>query len=173
MIQPEQYQQFLKSVANDLEGDWLVIGGSLLAIIQSASRSTVDIDLCPINEMTNELRLSLMNVAQKSGISVESINPAADFFLKQIPNWKNSIILHISGAKGHLYRPSFELYLKLKVERLTQTDFEDCLLYYQWNKKNNNLIDLKVIQSFLDLKIKSEMNTEKLKLLENLKTKLT
>ena len=77
MILPEQYNQFLKSVANDLEGDWLVIGGSLLAIIQSDSRSTVDIDLCPINEMTNELRLSLMTVAQKSGLAIESINPAA------------------------------------------------------------------------------------------------
>lgn len=26
MINSEQYSQFLKSVANDLEGDWLVIG---------------------------------------------------------------------------------------------------------------------------------------------------
>jgi hypothetical protein len=41
MIKPEQYTQFLNSVANDLDGDWLVIGGSLLAIIQSENRATV------------------------------------------------------------------------------------------------------------------------------------
>lgn len=136
MIQREQYNNFLKSVADDLEGDWLVIGGSLLAIIQAESRTTVDIDLCPLNEMTNELRLSLMTVAQNAGLSIESINPAADFFLKQIPNWKSSIVLFMAGQKGNLYRPSFELYLKLKIERLSQTDIEDCILYYKWNKEN-------------------------------------
>ncbi len=55
-----------------------------------------------------------MTVAQNSGLAIESINPAADFFLKQIPDWKSSIILFLTGAKGHLYRPSFELYLKNK-----------------------------------------------------------
>ena len=170
MISAAQYTQFLKSVANDLEGDWLVIGGSLLAMIQSDSRNTVDIDLCPINEMTNELRLNLMTVAQKSGLSIESINPAADFFLKQIPNWKNAIILFMAGAKGNLYRPSFELYLKLKIERLTQTDCDDCVLYYRWNKKNNGLLDIKSIREILDQKIVSEKIVEKLNLLHKLKT---
>lgn len=173
MINSEQYNNFLKSVANDLEGDWLVIGGALLAIIQSDSRATVDIDLCPINEMTNELRLSLMTVAQNSGLSIESINPAADFFLKQIPNWKSSIILFLTGAKGHLYRPSFELYLKLKIERLTETDFEDCLLYFRWNKKNNFVLDFESIQKILDQKIFSEKIKEKLNLLHKLKIELT
>jgi hypothetical protein len=42
----------------------------------------------------------------------------------------------MAGQKGNLYRPSFELYLKLKIERLSQTDIEDCILYYKWNKEN-------------------------------------
>ncbi len=169
MIKQEQYNHFLKSVADDLEGDWLVIGGSLLAIIQAESRTTVDIDLCPLNEMTNELRLSLMTVAQNAGLSIESINPAADFFLKQIPNWKSSIVIFLNGKKGNLYRPSFELYLKLKIERLSQTDIEDCILYYKWNKKNQ------ISAQFSDIllqKISVEKNEEKLKSLHFLLSSL-
>lgn len=172
MIKAEQYSRFLKSVTNELEGDWLVIGGSLLAIVQSDSRATVDIDLCPIDEMTNDLRINLMRVAELSGLSIESINPAADYFLKQIPNWKSAIILHITGQKGRLFRPSFELYLKLKIERLSQTDFDDCLLYFKWNMNVKNSVNKSEIQNILDSKLVSEKNSEKIELLKRLKLEL-
>ena len=170
MINSKQYSEFLKSVVNDLEGDWLVIGGALLAIIQTESRATVDIDLCPIGEMNNELRLSLMTVAQNAGLTIESINPAADFFLKQIPNWKSAIVLFLKGSKGSLYRPSFELYIKLKIERLSETDILDCILYYEWNIKNNLPIDTEEIFKLIDQKLRSEKNSDKIVRLQKLKS---
>ena len=100
MITAEQYQNFLIKILDFLEGDWVVIGGSLLALIKADSRVTADIDLCSIDELTNEKRLSLMKLATEVGLNIEAINPAADFFLNQIPNWKSSIILYKSGIKG-------------------------------------------------------------------------
>jgi len=86
MISNDQYQNFIEAVINELDGDWLIVGGSLLSVVQSNSRHTVDIDLCPVDEMTNEKRLNLMDIAQKSKLSIEAINPAADFFVRQIAN---------------------------------------------------------------------------------------
>ncbi len=177
MISSEQYENFLKSVVQHLEGDWLVIGGSLLAILKTPSRATVDIDLCPLAEMNNDLRLSLMKVAQEAGLSIESINPAADFFLQQIPNWKSSIIPFLTGAKGALYRPSFELYLQLKLNRCSQTDIEDCRLYLDWCLKNKSPVDKEASLLSLQKKIEelssspSKTSSELINQLQNLKNK--
>ena len=93
MITRKQYDDFIKNVLEEIESDWVIIGGSLLAIIHASDRSTADIDICPLNEMTNEQRLLLMNIATKSGLPIEAINPSADFFLRQIPNWKAALVL--------------------------------------------------------------------------------
>lgn len=141
MISSEQYQKFLKNVVNNLEGDWVLIGGSLLYVLGASQRVTSDIDLCPIHELTNEKRLALMDLALKSGLSIESINPAADFFLNQIPNWKQSLVLVEQGEKGALFRPSLELYFQLKLSRATTTDIQDCISFLNWHIENNLSFD--------------------------------
>ncbi len=146
MIQAENYQKFINLVADEISGDWLVIGGSLLAVLGENQRVTADIDICPIENMTNSSQLELMNLALKCDLSIEAINPAADFFVKQIPNWKNSIILLKKGLKGSIYRPSLELYFKLKLARCTESDIEDCLSFLTWYKKNNLDYDKPVIK---------------------------
>lgn len=146
MITRIQYDEFLKNILEDIENDWVIIGGSLLAIIHASDRSTADIDICPLDEMTNEHRLQLMKIADKSGLPIEAINPSADFFLRQIPNWKSSLILFRFGKKGKIFRPSLELYLKLKLNRGSDTDIEDCICFINWHKKNSleiNSIDIK------------------------------
>lgn len=137
MISLEQYKLFLQSMVTELEGDWVLIGGSLLAVINAESRFTSDIDLCSIDELSNEKRISLMKLAEQAGLSIEAINPAADYFLKQVPNWKNSLVILQNGIKGNLYRPSLELYMALKLNRGTDTDIKDCLSFIRWHLKNN------------------------------------
>lgn len=141
MIKLESYQKFVNSVADEITGDWLIIGGSLLAILGAHQRVTADIDICPIGNMNNDLQLELMNLAIKCGLSIEAINPAADFFVKKIPNWKSSIVLFKKGQKGAIYRPSLELYFKLKLARCSESDLEDCLSFLSWYKKNNLAFD--------------------------------
>ena len=100
MLTQAQYNLFLQQVLDSIEGDWVLVGGSLLALLQPNFRATADIDLCPIGELTNERRLNLMKIAEASGLDVEAVNPAADFFLRQIPNWQASIVPFIKGKKG-------------------------------------------------------------------------
>lgn len=149
MITRNQYDEFLKNILEEIDSDWVIIGGSLLAIIHASDRSTADIDICPLNEMTNEHRLLLMNVAVRSGLPIEVINPGADFFLRQIPNWKASLILFKSGKKGNLFRPSLELYLKLKLNRGSDTDIADCISFIIWYKKNSLEINIEAIKNIL------------------------
>ncbi len=149
MIKLESYQKFVNSVADEISGDWLIIGGSLLAILGAHQRVTADIDICPIEKMNNDLQLELMNLAIKCGLSIEAINPAADFFVKKIPNWKSSIVLLKKGQKGAIYRPSLELYFKLKLARCSETDLEDCLSFLSWYKKNNLAFDKLLIEKLI------------------------
>ena len=106
MINKDQYEKFLNSMTDLLAGDWVIIGGSLLAIINADARVTADIDICPVEELTNEQRLQMMDLALAAGLPIEALNPSADFFLRQIPNWKASLILFKKGLKGTIYRPS-------------------------------------------------------------------
>lgn len=106
MIQKSQYDLFLNNVINELDGDWVLIGGSLLIIAGASKRPTADIDLCPIGELNNEKRIALMEIAKKSQLPIEAINPSADFFLRQIPNWKSSLSILISGNKGSSFNNS-------------------------------------------------------------------
>lgn len=149
MITQKQYDEFVKNILADIEGDWVIIGGSLLAIIHASHRNTADIDICPVHEMTNEHRLQLMSLALKSGLPIEAINPSADFFLRQIPNWKTSLVLYKTGTKGNIFRPSLELYLKLKLNRGSDADIEDCLSFIDWHKKNSLPIDNENIKNIL------------------------
>lgn len=152
MLTQQNYQEFLDLVTDEITGDWLVVGGALLGLLEKQERITMDIDICPIGEMTNDLRLELMNLAAKCGLPVEAINPAADFFIKQIPHWKTSIVLLKKGQRGAIYRPSIELYFKLKLARFSQTDLQDCLSFLRWHIENKTSFDNK---NLLDL-VKTE-----------------
>ncbi len=162
MITRAQYDNFLKNILEEIESDWVIIGGSLLTIIQASERATTDIDICPLNEMTNEHRLLLMNLAIKSGLPIEAINPSADFFLRQIPNWKSSLVLFKSGKNGNIFRPSLELYLKLKLNRSSDTDITDCISFIKWHKKNALEINSEIIKKLLS----SYANNKILRILE-------
>lgn len=149
MITRVQYDSFLKNILEEIDSDWVIIGGSLLTIIHASDRATSDIDICPLNEMTNEHRLLLMNLATKSGLPIEAINPSADFFLRQIPNWKTSLVLFKTGKKGNVFRPSLELYLKLKLNRCSDTDVDDCISFINWHKQNSLEINYESIKNIL------------------------
>ncbi len=148
MITAEQYDQFLINLLAEIDCDWVIVGGSLLALLKASNRSTSDIDICTLGELTNERRLQLMKIAQASGLPIEAVNPSADFFLREIPNWKESLVLFRSGKNGNLYRPSIELYFKLKLNRCSPTDVSDCVSFLKWHNENslsydkNNLITI-------------------------------
>src|SRR5206468_307754 len=116
----------LQSVVDRLPGDWLLIGGGLVALWLDGRRTTEDVDLVGI-EGTGADRLSLLGLAHDLGLPIEALNSAADFFVYRIPDWRAQIEPFRSGRAGRIFRPTPTLFLLLKLARLSSRDLDDCL----------------------------------------------
>lgn len=144
---------FLAEALKKLEGDWLILGGSVLTLIGDDRRVTVDIDIAGPSEATQKETLKLMKIAEKIGLAPEAINQAGAYFLQKIPNWKDKRIL-LSERKGvRLFRPNATLFIELKIGRLSQIDYDDCLAMINFAQKNGEAID----RSYLSRTIKKEL----------------
>lgn len=140
MITSSLMNEFIKAAVQKLKGDWVVIGGALLPLLNINHRVTVDIDIVPI-EKTDQ-QLELMRIAEKIGVPVEAINPAATFYLKEIKGFNKELILFHEGKNARIFRPSLNLYMQLKLKRLTVSDAEDLMHYIKYCKKNGDPLDV-------------------------------
>ncbi len=121
----DRLDAIVTSVCDRLEGEWLIIGGAIVALWFAPRRTTEDVDIIGLGGTAAE-RLSLMQLADSLGLPVESMNSAADFFVHRIADWRDQLVLFRKGAKGAVFRPSATLFLLLKVRRLDERDLEDC-----------------------------------------------
>ncbi|AKU90915.1 nucleotidyl transferase AbiEii/AbiGii toxin family protein [Vulgatibacter incomptus] len=115
----------MNAVADRLAGGWVLVGGALVSLWLDSRRTTEDVDLFGIDG-GQTARFELMKLAQDLGLSVESVNSAADFFVQRIPGWEKELEPLRAGAKGTVYRPTPTLFLMLKAARLSSTDLDDC-----------------------------------------------
>jgi len=123
--------RFMTLAGDRLSGDWIVIGGTALMLKGRQYRVTNDIDVVGPKESTQSDLLILMEIAQNLGLPVEAINQAGAFFLYRIKNWQKKLILVHEGKTAKFYRPNAILYLLLKIQRLSETDLQDCLIYLE------------------------------------------
>ncbi|MCM0607108.1 MAG: hypothetical protein KA715_13545 [Xanthomonadaceae bacterium] len=145
-------EQFLNLVIKKLEGEWVLLGGTLIPALGIEYRQTVDIDFVPAGEMTNKTSLELMGLAEKLGIAVESINASAGFFLKKIPDFSERLVSLKKSKSCTIYRPTLDLYLELKLNRASPTDLTDCIQLIQYCKKMKLAEELKSGSKFLEKK---------------------
>lgn len=117
--------QLLDALVDQLDGDWLLVGGALAALWRTGARKTEDVDLVPM--AAGASRGALLEAAFRMGLPVEAVNSAADFFVHRIPGWQTGTSLLKSGAKGRVFRPSWTVFVLLKMGRLSGADLEDCL----------------------------------------------
>lgn len=118
-------EALLAAAAEQLDGEWLLIGGAAAAAWFSVARTTEDIDLVGLAGTSAE-RLALMDLAAGAGLPVEAVNSAADFFVRKIDGWRDELVPLVRGPRAKIYRPSATLFLLLKIERLTAIDLDDC-----------------------------------------------
>jgi hypothetical protein len=119
---------FLEKAAAKLSGEWIIIDGTVLPLTGIDHRVTVDIDIINLNfESSNKDSLKLMEIAEELKLPVESINQAGAYYLAKIENVLDHLILLKESKKCKIYRPDAFLFLKLKLERLSETDMEDCI----------------------------------------------
>jgi hypothetical protein len=119
--------QFIDLALSELTGEWIIIGGAVPHLLGSGERPTLDIDLAGPDSATQADTLKLMAIAEKLGLPIESINQAASFFLKRIPDWQSNLVIIRSNTKCKIFRPNIELFFKLKLQRASESDVLDLM----------------------------------------------
>jgi hypothetical protein len=159
--------EFLEIAGQHLTGDWLLVGGTLLPAVGIDSRATVDIDFVGLTASERSQTLEVMDIAEKLSLPIETINQAAAYFVDKVSPKKADMIILKKGKRANIFRPSCEFYLKLKCERLSQSDLQDCMMYYEFCKKNGDKIDGASIKKHLNA-VSKQQTGEKLKRLKQL-----
>jgi hypothetical protein len=142
-------ETLLALASEQLDGEWLLIGGAAAATWFSVARTTDDIDLVGLAGSAEE-RLALMNLASSAGYPVEVVNSAADFFVRRITGWRDELVPLVRGPRATIYRPSATLFLLLKVERLTAVDLDDCVALLEHCATTGEPVDHDRVRSRLD-----------------------
>ncbi len=143
-------REFLSLAGERLDGDWLLVGGAAAATWFSPSRTTEDVDLIGMAGALGE-RLALMELAVAASLPVEAVNSAADFFVRRISDWRDHLEVLHRGGRATIYRPDATLFLLLKINRLSETDLEDCLRLIDHCEAEGTAIDRKRVVSSLDV----------------------
>lgn len=141
-------EQLLARAADTLDGDWMLVGGAAAALWFSPERTTQDIDLVK-HQSSNEDRLRLMEVAEAEGLPFETVNSAADFVLRRIPDWTRDAVLLRRGRSALIYRPSATVYVQSKLARLAEQDLDDCLALLAWIEQHGETLDRTRIKTAL------------------------
>lgn len=142
MITEKTLEKFINKAQKELNGEWVILGGSLLSLLKIQKRVTYDIDIVELNQRSQDL--ALMQIAEDLDMPIETINQAAAFFLEKQKNYKEDLILINANKKFKLFRPNLSLYLRLKMSRATESDINDCITYIKYCLKND---DIKINES--------------------------
>ena len=161
-ISSKTMKEFVVRAADVLPGKWVVVGGSVLHLLDSGVRQTEDIDLVGPPESGQSETLKLMDLAESFGLPIEAINQAAAFFLFKIPGWETKLISVHQGRLGEFFRPNIELYFELKLARHTEADIEDCLSYLDYTVTHAETFDLEKLELICNHKLKSPKEAQSL-----------
>lgn len=137
--------EVLDAITGELGGEWLLLGGALVATWLDERRTTEDIDIVAIESAADD-RLRLMRLAEKLGLPVEAVNSAADFFVRKVPDWRVHLEPFRRGARGVIYRPTPTLFVLLKMRRLSATDLDDCAAMLSVAAEQKLAVDVERLQ---------------------------
>jgi len=152
-LDTQTLKRFLDLAVKKLKGEWLLVGGTLLPAVGISHRSTVDIDFVGLTKAETSQNLELMELAESMGLPVEAVNQAASFFVHKL-GYNSRELLPLRQSKNcRIYRPSCELYWKLKLARLTESDYQDCKQYYLYCTKNGDAVDGKKLKSIISIEL--------------------
>lgn len=142
-------QKLVTQASERLEGEWLLVGGAAAALWFSAARVTSDIDLLPLEGSASQRR-ALMELAVESGLPVEAVNSAADFFVRRIDGWRDELVVLAQGSLATIFRPTATLFVLLKIGRLSEIDLSDCVELLAHCRSSGETIDVAKVCHHLD-----------------------
>ncbi|HPI40032.1 MAG TPA: hypothetical protein PLJ21_04460 [Pseudobdellovibrionaceae bacterium] len=154
-------KEFLNKASQRLKGEWLLVGGTLLPALGLDIRATADIDFIGLSSLEQGQQLELMQIAEDLGLSIETVNQAALFFVEKAKISKGDKILLLQSKNNKIYRPTVEFYWKLKLARFSETDLLDCQHYYQWAQHFGDAIDRNKLLKLISEVLKQPCSKEK------------
>lgn len=154
--------RFVTLAVERLQGDWVVLGGTVLPLLGIEHRVTLDIDIAGPQTAGNHDLLTLMGIADELGLPVETINQAATFFLHRVPDWPTLLVPVQTGAKAKVLRPNATLFMLLKMERLSEADLSDCLQMLAFARRTHEAVDATRLKMALDRQIAADCSPGRL-----------
>jgi hypothetical protein len=142
-------KKLIQKAGEQLSGEWILAGGVLLPALDLPIRSTVDVDLWGLGSHESSQQLELMKLSESLGLPVDTINQAGAFFLNKVGYVKDDLIILHKGSKATVFRPSVALYWRLKVQRFTETDAQDCSHYLKFCRQVKDPVDLSELRGIL------------------------
>jgi len=133
-------EEILRDVAGRVEGDWMLVGGALVALWLDADRRTEDVDLVSLRGLAED-RLALLDAADALGLPIETLNSAADWFVRRIAGWDLDARPLLVGSAARILRPSPTVLILTKLSRLSESDLGDCLAAIRWAASSQEPID--------------------------------
>ena len=121
-------EKILNYLCQELGGEWLIAGGSLVRLAFDSSRGTEDLDLMRVKDSAQSNDASRNKLYQwliARGLGPEWVNDAMEPFVREADGWEGQLVLLREGTKGKIYRPSLTLFVFLKLRRGTDIDIED------------------------------------------------
>lgn len=159
-------KKFISKAEVKLDGDWVVIGSTVLSLLGDESRFTVDIDFIPMNAKGNADSIALMGLAEELGLPVESVNTSGAYFLERISNYRDDLVLVAEKNSFKLYRPNNTLYIILKLGRFADKDLDDCLSILKLTEETPDYSRISQVMS--QVRIKNSHNENMIVKLEKL-----
>jgi hypothetical protein len=148
-LDAKRVEEIVAALCDRVGGDWLLIGGALVALWVEPRRMTEDVDLVSMRGHPDD-RLALMQLASDLGLPVEAVNSAADFFVRRIAGWQRDVEVFRQGARGRVFRPTPSLFLLLKAPRLSPTDLDDCLAVLERARLDRLTLDVPRVLATMD-----------------------
>src|SRR5690606_8293392 len=104
-INSKLLKKFFTLADKRLSGEWVIIGGVVLHLVDLDYRSTSDIDIIFLNNQNhNEVSLALMEISEKLGLPLNAINRAGEYFLTKANYKRQDLIQVYIGKSITIYR---------------------------------------------------------------------
>jgi hypothetical protein len=127
-MESKTIDEILNYLCEELGGEWLITGGSLVRLSFDAQRGTEDLDLVRISHKDlsdDAAKNQLFKWLIARGLGPEWVNSAVEPFVQEISDWKSELVFFKKGAKGIIFRPNLTLFIYLKLRRGTEIDLLD------------------------------------------------
>ncbi len=146
----KRLEEVLERAVERLSGEWLLLGGALVALWVEGRRTTEDVDLIGLGGSAEE-RYALMELAADLGLPIEAVNSAADFFVRRVKGWREELEPFRKGPTSVIYRPTATLFVLLKMGRLSDQDLQDCVAVIEKAKRDGLRLDVVRLREALDV----------------------